>query len=254
MLLVIDIGNSNITIGVYKEKDLKLVSRLATDRTITADQFAINIHSLFALNNIPVSEFSGAIISSVVPEITNSLKRGILKITGCTPLIVGSSAKTGLNVKLDNPSELGADLACTAVGAIAKYELPCIIMDFGTATKVTVIDEHGAFLGGAIASGIDMSLNALTSGTSLLSQISLTDPPRALGTNTADCIRSGIILGAADMVDGLIKRMILELHTPVKTIVSTGGFSKIANFSNSKVLIDDNLLLEGLRIIYEKNI
>lgn len=253
MLLVIDAGNTNITIGIYKDDDLLFVSRLATDRTLTEDQFAININSIFSLNNLKGTSFVGAVISSVVPEITSSLENGVKKVTGKKPIVLGPGIKTGLNIRLDSPAELGADLAATAIGALSKYPLPCLILDLGTATKITVLDETGAFLGGAIAPGIKISLNALAMGASQLSQISLKAPKKAIGTNTTECMRSGLVFGTADMLDGICTRMESELSVPVKTIVATGGLCSVVEHCSHKIIRDDNLLLEGLKVIYEKN-
>lgn len=253
MLLVIDAGNTNITIGVYEGDELLFVSRLATDRTLTEDQIAIDINSIFSLNNVAATHFVGAVISSVVPELTLALQNAVKKTTGHTPMIVGPGIKTGLNIRIDNPAELGADLVATAVGAMSQYELPCLIMDLGTATKITALDESGSFLGGIISPGIAISLNALTKGASLLPQISLATPTRAIGTNTIDCMRSGIVFGTADMVDGLCDRMEKELDVPVKTFVATGGLCDVVKHCKHDIVINKSLLLEGLKVIYDKN-
>lgn len=254
MLLVIDAGNTNVAIGVYRENELLFVSRLATDRTVTGDEFAISINSIFELNKVEPSGFEGSIISSVVPELTRAIKNGVKKVTGTEPLIVGPGVKTGLNIKLDNPAELGSDLASTAVGAVSKYDLPCIIVDLGTATKVTVVEEGGVFLGGAIAPGLLISLDALSSGASMLSSIALHSPKKAIGTNTTECMRSGIVYGTAEMLDGLIDRMQEELDVPAKTIIATGGLSPVVvKHCKHEMVYDRDLLLEGLKVIFEKN-
>lgn len=254
MLLVIDAGNTHITTGVYKDGEFIMVSRLATDRTLTEDQFAINITSIFTLNGINPSDFEGAVISSVVPEITHALAKGVTMVTGKKPITVGPGIKTGLNIKLDNPAELGADLAATAVGARKQYELPCIILDLGTATKVTAVGSDGSFLGGAIAPGVLLSLDALANGASQLSQIEIHTPKKAIGTNTPECIRAGIVFGTADMLDGMVDRMEAELGMSFKTIVATGGLCPVI-VKNCKhdIIINQNLLLEGLVEIYNKN-
>lgn len=254
MLLVIDAGNTNITIGVYKSDELLFVSRLATDRTITEDQFAINVNSILKINNIETDEFEGAVISSVVPELTRSLKKGVEMVTGKSPLVLGPGVKTGLNIKLDNPAELGADLCATAVGALSQYELPCIIVDLGTATKITILGENGDFLGGAIAPGLLISLDALANGASMLSSIALKSPKSSIGTNTPECIRSGMVYGTADMVDGTIDRMAKEVSVPIKTIVATGGLSPVViKHCSHNIIVNRNLLMEGLKVIFEKN-
>ncbi len=254
MLLVIDAGNTNITIGVYKSDELLFVSRLATDRTITEDQFAINVNSILKINNIEADGFEGAVISSVVPELTRSIKKGVEMVTGKLPLVLGPGVKTGLNIKLDNPAELGADLCATAVGALSQYELPCIIVDLGTATKITILGENGDFLGGAIAPGLLISLDALANGASMLSSIALKSPKASIGTNTPECIRSGMVYGTADMVDGTIDRMSKEVSVPVKTIVATGGLSPVViKHCSHNIIVNRNLLMEGLKVIFEKN-
>ena len=254
MLLVIDAGNTNITIGVYKSDELLFVSRLATDRTITEDQFAINVNSILKINNIETSGFKGAVVSSVVPELTRSIKKGVEMVTGKSPLVLGPGVKTGLNIKLDNPAELGADLCATAVGALSQYELPCIIVDLGTATKITILGENGDFLGGAIAPGLLISLDALANGASMLSSIALKSPKSSIGTNTPECIRSGMVYGTADMVDGTIDRMSKEVSVPVKTIVATGGLSPVViKHCSHNIIVNRNLLMEGLKVIFEKN-
>ena len=254
MLLVIDAGNTNITIGVYKSDELLFVSRLATDRTITEDQFAINVNSILKINNIETDEFKGAVISSVVPELTRSIKKGVEMVTGKSPLVLGPGVKAGLNIKLDNPAELGADLCATAVGALSQYELPCIIVDLGTATKITILGENGDFLGGAIAPGLLISLDALANGASMLSSIALKSPKASIGTNTPECIRSGMVYGTADMVDGTIDRMSKEVSVPVKTIVATGGLSPVViKHCSHNIIVNRNLLMEGLKVIFEKN-
>ena len=254
MLLVIDAGNTNVTIGVFKRDELLFVSRLATDRTITEDQFAISLNSILKINGIEEPDFQGAAISSVVPELTRAIKKGVEMVTGKTPLVLGPGVKTGLNIKLDNPAELGADLCATAVGALSQYELPCIIVDLGTATKVTILGENGDFLGGAIAPGLLISLDALAGGASMLSSIALKSPKASIGTNTPECIRSGMVYGTADMVDGTIDRMAKEVGVPVKTIVATGGLSPVViKHCSHSIIVNKNLLMEGLKCIYEKN-
>ncbi len=254
MLLVIDAGNTHIAIGVYKGEDLMLVSRLATDRTLTEDRFAIDVTSILSINGIDINCFSGAVISSVVPEITRALSKGVTMVTGCKPIILGPGVKTGLNIKLDNPAELGADLAATAVGALKQYELPCVILDLGTATKVTILDEDGAFLGGAIAPGVQISLDALANGASQLSSIAISTPRKVIGTNTPECIRAGLVLGTADMLDGLCDRMEAELGKEIKTFVATGGLCRVVvKNCRHKIIVNEELLLEGLREVYLRN-
>lgn len=253
MLLVIDAGNTNITIGAYQGDDLLFTSRLATDHSATRDRIAVDLSSIFRLNEIDRHGFSGAIISSVVPEISTALKQAVEKVTGQTPLLVGPGVKTGLNILTDNPAEVGADLVAGAVAAKNKYPLPAIIVDLGTATKVIALDQNGAFLGCSIAPGVEISLNALSSGASQLINISLSVPDHAIGTNTVDSMTSGLIYGTIDALDGQCDRFSAEIEGPVKTIIATGGLGRIAAGCRHDMVMDQDLILEGLKLIYQKN-
>ncbi len=253
MLLVIDAGNTNITIGAYLGDELTFTSRLATDHRATRDRIAVDLDSIFKLHGIDRSSFSGAIISSVVPEISRALKEAVEKVTGQTPVLVGPGVKTGLNILTDNPAEVGADLVAVSVAAKNKYALPAIIVDLGTATKVIALDKNGAFLGCSIAPGIEISLNALSSGASQLINIGIRFPDHAIGTNTADSMTSGLIYGSIDMLDGMCDRFAAEIKDPVQTIVATGGLSSIAAGCRNEMVMDQDLILEGLKLIYQKN-
>ncbi|MBQ8063943.1 MAG: type III pantothenate kinase [Clostridia bacterium] len=253
MLLVIDAGNTNITIGAYEGDELLFTSRLATDHAATRDRIAVDLASIFRLNDIDKRSFSGAIISSVVPEITYALKAAVEKVTGQVPLIVGPGVKTGLNIRTDNPAEVGADLVAGSVAAKDKYPCPAIILDLGTATKVIALDKNGAFLGCAIAPGVEISLNALSSGASQLINISLSTPDHAIGTNTIDSMTAGLIYGTIDMLDGMCDRFTAELNDPVETIIATGGLGPIAAGCRHDMVMDQDLILDGLKLIYQKN-
>lgn len=253
MLLVIDAGNTNITIGAYEGEELKFTSRLATDHSATRDRIAVDLSSIFKLNGLDPKQCSGAIISSVVPEITDSLKAAVEKVTGQTPLAIGPGLRTGLNIRTDNPAEVGADLVAGAVAAKHKYPLPAIIVDLGTATKVIALDKDGAFLGCSIAPGVEISLNALSSGASQLINIALRTPDHAIGTNTIDSMTSGLIYGTIDMLDGMCDRFAEEIEEPVQTIVATGGLGRIAAGCRHDMVMDQDLILDGLKLIYQKN-
>lgn len=253
MLLVIDAGNTNITIGAYQGDELLFTSRLATDHHATKDRFSVDIASIFKLHNIDRNGFSGAIISSVVPEITRALKAAIQEVTGQNPLLVGPGVKTGLNILTDNPAEVGADLVSGAVAAKYKYPLPTIIVDLGTATKVIALDKNGAFLGCSIAPGIEISLNALSNGASQLINIGLRAPSHAIGTNTNDSMTSGLIYGVIDMLDGACDRFAAEINDPVQTIIATGGLCHVTADCRHEMVIDQDLIFEGLKLIYRKN-
>ena len=253
MVLVADIGNTNITLGIYKSDDLILLSRLATQRHRTSEQYAIELKAVFNLESIS-GEFKGAVISSVVPELTRAFKEAVEKVTGTKTLVVGPGIKNGLNITTDNPKEVGADLVAGAVGAIANYKLPCLVMDLGTATKISVIDEGNIFLGCTIAPGISISLDALSLRTSQLPAIDLSAPGKAIGTNTIDCIKSGTVLGNAAMLDGMAARLEKELGKKINTTVATGGLAKeIINCCERDIIYNKNLVLEGLLVIYKKN-
>ncbi len=253
VILVADIGNTNITLGVYRNDKPVCISRLATQRHRTSEQYAIELDAIFKLEGLD-NTFSGAIISSVVPELTRIFKNAIEKATNCEALIVAAGLKNGLKITTDNPKELGADLVAGAVGAISQYELPCLVMDLGTATKISVIDEGGVFAGCTIAPGIGISLDALSLRTSQLPAIELSAPDHAIGTNTIECIRSGTVLGNAAMLDGMAARLEKELGKQIKTIVATGGLAKeIVTCCEKDIIYNKDLVLEGLLAIYKKN-
>lgn len=253
MILTADIGNTNITLGAFSNDKIVWISRLATDRHRTADQYAIELKAIIELKN-GGKEFKGAIISSVVPELTGAFSEALKTITDCEPLIVAAGVKNGLKIATDNPKELGADLVAGAVGALTLYPLPCLVMDLGTATKISVIDEDGTFLGCTIAPGVGISLDALSERTSQLPSIALSAPSHAIGTNTVDCIKSGTVLGTSSMLDGMAKRLEKELGKSFKTVVATGGLSKeIAECCETKMIYNKDLVLQGLLFIYKKN-
>lgn len=253
MLLAIDIGNTNITLGLFEEDLLKLTARLATDSRKTADEYAIDIKDVLSLHGEDVCEIEDCIISSVVPAVGSAISSAVALLCHTVPLMLGPGVKTGLNIKIDNPAQLGADLAAGAVGALNEYTMPCIIIDMGTATTISVLDRNGAFLGGTIGAGVRMTLNALAEGTAALPAIGISSPKSVIGRNTVDCMQSGIVLGTAAMLDGIIDRIEEELGE-MATVVATGGLSKeIITYCKNDIIYNENLLLDGLRLIYEKN-
>lgn len=254
MILTVDIGNTNIALGIYKDDKLSFTARLATKRTCTKDQYALALCDVFMLRSVERNEITGAIISSVVPELTGAVKGAVEQVTGVTPMVVGPGLKTGLNILTDDPGHLGADLVAAAVGAVSKYPLPCLVMDLGTATKISVLDEQGRFLGCSIAAGINISLDALASRTSQLPHISLAPPRSSIGKNTVESMQSGTVFGTAAMLDGLSERMEEDLGMKAATLVATGGLGEeISRCCKRNVIYDENLLLDGLKVIYEKN-
>lgn len=253
MLLTIDIGNTNISLGVFSGEEFVLNCRIATERQKTEDQYAIQFTDIFTLYKIDSQKISGGIISSVVPEITNSVMGALEKLINGKVITLAPGVKTGLNILIDNPAQLGGDLAAGAVGAAAHYPLPAFIVDLGTATKICVVDEKKNFRGCLIAPGVAISLKALTDTSSLLQTISLEAPKKVCGTNTADSMQSGVILGTASMIDGLIDRLSEEIGTP-KSIIATGGLSYfLPSVCKHSLIHDKDLVLKGLIKIYEKN-
>ena len=253
MLLALDLGNTNLTIGVFRDDVLVCEARIATDRTRTSDQYAVELLSVLRLNKIAETDIDGAIISSVVPGLDKVLCEALERITGITPLLVGPGVKSGINIRIDNPAQLGADLLVGAVAAISKYGCPCIIWDLGTATTVSVVDGDGAFRGGAIMPGVGTSLDSLVTKASLLPRIRVEAPERVIGTNTIDSMKSGTVFGTAAMVDGMSHRIETELGVTA-TVVVTGGLGReIAANCQHETVYDSRLLLDGLRLIYVKN-
>lgn len=255
MLFVADIGNTNINIGIFDVDRLSCVARLSSDHSKTGDQFALELKGISELKGFNICDVKGAVISSVVPEITSSFRSAVIELTGVEPLILGPGVKSGLHIKIDNPAQLGADLVAGAVGAIEKYKLPCLIIDLGTATKISVIDKNGAFLGCTISAGIGISLKALSGSASLLPAVELSakDCP-AFGTNTVASIQAGTILGTAAMIDGLCDRIEEKLGEKVNSVVATGGFAdSIVKCCKRDIIKSPDLLLYGLRSIYLRN-
>lgn len=254
MFLAIDIGNTNITLGVYDNDKIRFVSRLATDRSRTTDQYAIEFSQILSLYGISNESFSGCAMSSVVPELSGEICDAIRKITGVKPMVLGPGIKTGMNILIDNPAQLGADLLAGCVGAAALYPLPCLVIDLGTASKISVIDKNGAFCGCTIAPGIGISLDALSARTSQLPNISLKTPVRAIGKNTVDSMQSGTVFGYASMIDGMCEKLEEELGEKVMSTVATGGLAKdLVKSCKKDIIYNGELILYGLKVLYEKN-
>ena len=253
MILAVDIGNTNIVFGAFDADRLRFTSRLATVKNMMEDQYATQLLATLHLYHTLENEFDGAIISSVVPELTPIIKRAINKLITGKVLIIGPGIKTGLDIKIENPSGTGADLVCSAVYALNNLSLPAIIIDVGTATKITVLDKNGAFIGGAIVPGVKVSLDALAANTAQLPYISIDTPRSAIANNTVDCMRSGIVFGTASMIDGMIERFCEELGENA-TVMITGGHARhIVKHCKHEMLYNENMILQGLKIIYDKN-
>ncbi len=253
MILALDIGNTNITIGVYDGRELKFVSRMATDRARMEDQYAIELRDILDIYGVAIADIEGSIISSVVPPLTKAIRRAIRRLTGVEPLNIGPGIKTGLNIRINNPATLGADFVAACVAVIEHYSCPAIIFDLGTATTIAVLDKSASMLGGCILPGVGISLDALTSRTAQLPSISLDAPSRVIGANTVDCMRSGLVYGTASMMDGMCDRIEEELGMPC-TVIATGGLARdIIPHCKREIIFSDYLLLEGLRLLYERN-
>ena len=253
MILVIDIGNSNIVIGGVENGEIVFEARLRTETTKTSDQYCVDLKILLDVNGIGQDSIEGSIIASVVPQVLNSMQTAVKKLTGKQSLVVGPGLKTGLNIRLENPSQTGADLVVGCVAALREHKPPLIVVDMGTATTMVVLDETGALIGGSISPGIKISMDALTERTALLPGLQLDQPKRVIGRNTIDCMRSGIMVGAACMLDGMIQRMEEELGQKT-TVVATGGISRfVIPLCKTEIIYDKDLLIKGLVALYRDN-
>ncbi|WP_298482498.1 type III pantothenate kinase [uncultured Ruminococcus sp.] len=254
MVLAIDIGNTNVVIGCFQEQQILFVERISTNQNATPLELAISIKTILEIYEIRTDEIEGSIISSVVPSINNSMRKAIEKIARCPVMIVGPGIKTGLQIAIDNPAQLGSDRVADAVAALHEYKPPIVIIDMGTATTLSVIDAQRRHIGGIIAPGVGISMNALTEKTAQLPKISLEPPKKCIGSNTIECMKSGILYGAAGCIDGLLDRITDELgETP--TFLATGGMSEyIIPHCRHEIVLDNMLLLKGLQLIYQKNI
>ncbi len=253
MILAIDVGNTNIVLGCIEDGKISNVLRAHTNLDATAAEYAISLSQLLTFYGIDARNFEGTILSSVVPYVTEALKVAVKQLTGRDCMVVGPGMKTGLNLRIDDPGTLAGDLLVGAVAAMTCYGYPAIVMDLGTATTMTVVDRDGCFRGGAILPGIKLGYRALAAGTSLLPDISITPPPKAVATNTVDCMRSGAVFGTAAVLDGLADRMEKELGYPCRLVATGGLASSVAPYCSREIVCDDDLLLKGLWILWEKN-
>lgn len=253
MLLAIDIGNTNIVIGCLKDDEIVFKARIATDRTRTSDQYGVEIKNMLEAFGVSREDIDDCIIASVVPPVFNSVQTGVLKVIGKQPMVVGPGLKTGLNIHVDIPSQVGSDLIVAAVAALVEYPAPLVLIDLGTATTIEVIEPENVFIGGLIFPGVMVSLDSLSSHAAQLPGISLDKPKKVIGKNTVDCMRSGMMYGTAAMLDGLIDRIAEELGHE-STIIATGGLAQfVIPLCKHEIILEKELLLKGLNIIYKKN-
>lgn len=254
MILTIDVGNTNIVLGVYKYDELIAYWRMRTDRNRSSDEIGIFMTNLFRNEGLEIEDLKQVIIASVVPDIMYSLDHAIRKYLKIKPLIIGPGIKTGLKIKMENPKELGADRIVNAIAALQEYGAPAIVIDFGTATTYDVIDEEGAYAGGVIAPGIKISANALWENAAKLPKIEIERPKRVIGKNTVDSMKAGLLYGYVGQVDYLVEKIKNELSQKPVHVIATGGLSRmIAPESSTIEYVDTLLTIKGLKMIYEKN-
>ena len=255
MILAIDAGNTNIVLGVFEDAEkLRMVSRIATNRAKTDDQYAVELRDILRLYGVAENQITGAILSCVVPPLTGALRRAVNKVLGIEPLVVAPGIRTGLRIQVDNANEVGSDIIVAAVAASAKYEGPCVIVDMGTVTKLIVLDPEHVLCGAVFIPGVRISAEALSEKTAQLPYVSLEAPPQVVGTGTSACIRSGIIYGHAAAIDGIIDRIEEQLGMKF-TVVATGGHARaVYPHCRREIVFDGELLLDGLYAIWQKNV
>lgn len=253
MLITIDIGNSYVSLGGFEGEELIFRSDIVTDSKKSCDQYAVEIKNIMSLYEIEIENITGGIISSVVPELTGVIKGAIKRLSGVDCLVVGPGVKSGININIDNPAQLGADTVAIAVGAISKFDSPLVVCDLGTATVLGVIDKNKNLCGAIIAAGVGTTSEGFSKNTALLPHVSIDTPKRVVGKNTVSSVQSGLIYGTAAMIDGLVERIESEMGFSA-TVVATGQMTGlIIPHCDRDIIISEHLVFEGLRIIYEKN-
>ncbi len=254
MILTITIGNTNTIIGGFEGSKLLFVESISTSATRTKLEYIMSFRCIFEMHGQDTNAIDGAIISSVVPPVTNAVKAAVMGISGKEPLVIGPGVKSGLYIVTDQPAQVGSDLVACAVAGIAGYEVPLIIVNMGTATTLSVVNEKKQYIGGMIMPGIKVSSHSLTKETAQLPGIGLEKPKKVIGSNTIESMKSGLIYGTASSIEGSVARIEKELGTKARTVLATGEYARhIVPFCERKMCLDENLLLEGLRLIYEKN-
>lgn len=253
MILAIDIGNTNIVMGAFEGEEIIFRERMASSQKTTDLEYAVIIRTALEMNKITTEMITGAVMSSVVPSITNTFKRAVEKLTDAKIIVVGPGVKTGLKILIDDPAQLGSDLVVDAVAGVAEYPTPQIIIDMGTATTFSVISSEGSYLGGVISTGMAVSAEALFNRTSQLPRISFDKPKKVIGKNTVDRMKSGIMYSTACSIDGMIEKLEEELGEKC-TVIATGGLAGVVTpLCKRKIILDDDLMLKGLALIYSRN-
>ena len=254
MILAVDVGNSNITLGGFLNGELAFSARISTDSGATADDYAARIVSTLELYRVGRDAFSGSIIGSVAPQLNSVIRHALRCAVGVNPILVGPGIKTGVSIQCDSPSTVGADLIAACVAAHFHYGSPALIVDMDTVTKLTATSASGAFVGASIAPGVMMGLTALSSETAQLPRISPEQPGTIIAKNTADCMRSGVLFGNACLVDGMIERIKREMNSEPHVIVTGAYAPMVLPLCESKMTYDEHLILKGLYLIYKKNV
>lgn len=254
MLLLLDLGNTNLYVGVSVNNVIITEFRKHTDLYRSSDEYLEILHSFFVTHHLDINDFEGAILSSVIPSLTLTIKTAVEKLIKKECLVIGKGIKSGLNIKIDNPLELGADLVCDCVGALNKYQPPLIIADLGTANKILVVDDHGSFVGCTISVGMKIGIKSLTSNTAQLMDVSLTPPNKIIGKNSPDSLNSGATYGTCAMIEGLSRKIEKELGYPCTKILTGGNSNLIKNIISNEFHHEPKLILYGLNQIYLKNI
>ena len=253
MILAVDIGNTNIVVGCIKGEEICFVERMSTESTRTELEYAISFKNVLEMYGISIEQLDGGIISSVVPPVTNIVKRSVEKILNTEVMLIGPGVKTGLNILMDDPRQVGSDRIVNAVAVVHEYPVPAAIIDMGTATTICVVDEKKNYIGGAIIPGMRIAADTLTARTAQLPKISLEPPAKLIGKNTVDCMKSGVFYGNVGLIDGMLDRIEEEMGQKLH-VIATGGLAKaLIPYCRHEITLDDALLLKGLKIIYEKN-
>lgn len=254
MILAVDVGNTQTVLGLFEGEELRSHWRVSTEASLTADEVGVRVGGLLGLESLSWTDVAGVIVSSVVPALTDAYESLARQRIGVQPLVVGPGLKTGMPIRYENPHEVGADRIVNAVAAREEYGSPVIVVDFGTATTIDVVDEDGAYRGGAIAPGVETSAEALFSRAARLSKVDLDPPDRAIGRNTREALQAGVLLGEAAMVDGLVRRVRAEIEAPEAPVVSTGGLAeRMSPLCDTVDHVEPDLTLHGLMLVYRLN-